>query len=399
MPLFRRDPKEKFVKAVERSLRRLGYSESLTYDEELFAYRLTGDRLIMLGNIYGHFQSLPQQEGDQYLGVALAGLLQEADAPRTLDEARERLFPGIRDRAYLESARMMAELGGHPPIPIPHQPLGSTVSALLILDSPASMMTVNEEQLASWGVEFDEALAVASRNLLSLSGDATWGRVVDGTYASMWNDDYDVSRLLLTEVVDEVARDLGIAGDPVAFIPHRNLLILTGSDDGGALQAAMELTEQNLDQPSPVSARPIVRKAGRWEDFVVPDDHPAAPGLERLHKADLALAHGAIVPIIQQVVGDGIFVASCILGEKDGVVSSTTSWSEGAPALIPKTDRILFFRSQEETWMVAWEDAEPVIGGMLEPTAYYPTRFRVSAFPTDEQLAAMPQIEGWQDRG
>ena len=197
MPLFRSDPREKFVKAVERSLRRLGYSDSLTYDEELFAYRLTGDRLIMLGNIHGHYQSLPQQEGDQYLGVALAGLLQEADTPKTLEEARERLFPGIRDRAYLESARMMAELGGNPPIPIPHQPLGSTVAALLILDSPTSMMTVNEEQLAGWGVEFDEALAVASRNLLSLSRDATWGRVVDGTYASMWNDDYDVSRLLL----------------------------------------------------------------------------------------------------------------------------------------------------------------------------------------------------------
>ena len=399
MPLFRRDPQTKFVKTAEQAIRGLGYDDALTFDEELFAFRLAGDRLIMLGNIHGHYQSLPQAEGGEYLTAALAGLLQEADTPKTFDEARHRLFPGVRDRAYMESARLMSELGGNPPIPIPHRPLGSTMVALLVVDSPISMMTVNEQHLSDWGSTFDDALATATQNLLIRSADATWGRVADGVYASIWNDDYDASRLLVGEVVDEVARDLGIAGDPVAFVPHRNLLILTGSDDVAGLIAAMGLTEENLDKPSQISARPIVRREGQWEGFELARDHPAAPGLRRLQQADLALAHGALVPLIQQIVGDEIFAANFLLAEKDDVLYSSTAWSEGVPAIIPKTDRILFFRSQEETWMVEWDEAARVVGDLLEPTGYYPTRFRVSSFPTDEQLAAMRLLEGWQSEG
>ena len=397
MPIFSRDPKAKFVKAAEKTLRSLGYTDTLTYDEELFAFRLSANRTIMLGNIFGRYESVPEPEASEYMRTALAGLLQEADVPKSFEEARARLFPGVRDRAFMESARLIAELGAKPLDPIPHRALGSTIVAVLVLDSPASIMTVNQEHLTGWGVTFDEALAVASENLLPASRDATWGRVTEGVYASTWNDDYDTSRLLLDEVVDEVIADLGITGDPVAMVPHRNLLILTGSEDGPGLQAAMSLTEESLDQPSQISARPIARRGGVWEDLQVPDNHPAAPGIHRLHQADLALSHGALVPLIQQLVGDGVFAANCILAEKDGVISTSTAWSVGVPALIPKADRILFFRSQDESWMVDWDEAERVVGDLLQPTDYYPARFRVESFPTEAQLAAMPTIDGWRD--
>ncbi len=397
MPLFRKDPREKFVKSAEEGIRRLGYDGPLTFDEDLFAFRMEGDGIVLLGNLYGRYQSLPGSEADEYLAAGLAGLIQEADIPKTFEEARRRLYPGVRDRSTIEAARLMAELGGNPAIPIPHRPLGSTIVALLVLDSPMSMMTVNESHLTDWGVSFDAAMTAALDNLLPMSTDAPWGGVVEGAYASMWNDDYDASRLLLDLVVDEVIADLGITGAPVAFVPHRNLLILTGSEDVPGLQAAMGLTEDNLDQPSQVSGRPIVRGDGGWSDFEVPADHPVAAGLKRLHQADLALAYGATTTLIQQAEGEGIFVANALLSERDGVMTSTASWSDGVPAVIPKTDRIGFFRSNEDIWMVEWDAAIQVVGDLLDPTDYYPTRFRVDSFPTHEQLAVMPHIEDWQD--
>lgn len=395
MPIFTRDPREKFVKAVLGTLRSIGYDD-VAYDENLFAIRVAGDRTLMLGNIYGHYQTLSGPDAENYLTGALVGLVQEAEMPRSFDEARTRLHPGVRDRTFVESARLMAEMSSEPFTPIPYRPLGSTIVATLLIDAPTSIMTVNEENLRDWTTGFDEAMAAAVANLLPKSTDATWGRVIDGVYASMWNDDYDASRLLLDAVVDELVRDLGIEGDPVAFVPHRNLLILTGSEDVNGLNTAMQLAEENLDHPGQISARPIVRRKGSWDDFEVAADHPVAAGIDRLKQADLALAHGAVVPLIQQLVGEDLYVASCILTEKDGVIYTTTAWSEGAPALIPKTDRILFYRSEEESWMVEWEAAEQVVGDLFQPTDYYPARLRVGSFPTADQFAAMPQIEDWQ---
>lgn len=397
MPLFNRDPKAKFAKKAEQVVRSLGYADSLAYDEELFAFRLAGDRTIMLGNIYGHHQTLSGDSADHYLTGALAGLLQDAQTPKTFEEARPRLFPSVRDRTFLESARLLAAAGSGPAPDMPLRELGSNLVSLLVIDAPTSIMTVNADHLSDWGVGFDEAMVAARDNLLAQSQDAVWGRVIDGVYASMWNDDYDVSRLLLDEVIDEVDRDLGLNGDPVAFVPHRNLLILTGADDDAGLQAAMELTEEKLDQPSQVSARPLVRRDGVWRDLELDSDRPAAAGLRRLLQADLALAHGALTPLIQQLVGEDVFVANAILAEKDGEVISSAAWSDGVPSLLPKTDRILFFRSQEETWMVDWKEAERVVGDLLEPTDYYPPRVRVERFPTDEQLGAMEQVENWRD--
>ena len=275
MALFKKkDPKQQFVKAVEAVLRRLGAAGPVEYDEDLFALRLSDDRTIMLGNLFGRWQSLPKSEAVAYLDTAVAGLLSEAEQPRTFDEARERLLPGVRDRATIEATRWMAELGGSAPVAIPYRPLGGSVLATVVLDSPTTMMMLNQSQLDDWGVGFDEALDAAIANLDAATDVAKWAKLAPGTHVSLWHDDYDVSRILVPKVFEV----LEIAGDPVVFVPHRNRLIVTGSDDVGGLAVAMSRTETELDQPSQVSALPLVRRDGEWIEFEIPPDHPAAAG-------------------------------------------------------------------------------------------------------------------------
>lgn len=394
MPLFRRkDPKDTFVKTAEKTLRQLGATGSITYDDDLFAFRMEGDRTVMLGNLFGRWQALSGREADDYLATALHGLLVEADQPKTLDEARSRLFPGVRDRATIESARWMAELSGSTPVAIPHRLLGASILAVMVIDSPSTMMMVNDQHLEDWDTGFDEAFGIALANLREATGVAQWGQVGGSVYASLWNDDYDASRLLIDTVIDP----LEIVGDPVAFVPHRNRLLVTGADDPPGLALAMDLTERELDQPSQVSAVPLVRRDGVWSDLELPAEHPAAAGLHRLRAADRSLAYGATTPIIQSVVGDGMYVANSILAEKDDVIVSSATWVDGGPSIIPEVDRVLFFRDQETNWMVAWDDVVSHVGDLMQPTDFYPTRYRVESFPTAEQLAAMPLIEGWQE--
>ena len=91
------------------------------------------------------------------------------------------------------------------------------------------------------------------------------------------------------------------------------------------------------------------------------------------------------------MLGDDVFVANSILAERDGIITSACTWIE-APCVIPETDRVMFFRSQEENWLVAWDDVRSHVGHLMTPTDFYPPRYRVEGFPTADQLAAMPVI-------
>ena len=87
------------------------------------------------------------------------------------------------------------------------------------------------------------------------------GQEEAGSDAGMVGD-VSRSRILVVDdepdVISTLIESLEITGDPVAFVPHRNLLILTGADDHDGLAAAMSRTEEELDQPSQVSAVPLV---------------------------------------------------------------------------------------------------------------------------------------------
>ena len=199
-----------------------------------------------------------------------------------------------------------------------------------------------------------------------------------------------------------VATNLGLLGifKYLGFFVDSAVTALTGLgvtvSDTTTLSIAMELTERELDQPSQISAVPLVRRNGTWADLELPDDHPAAPALRRLQAADRSLAYGSTTPLIQSVVGDGTYVANSILAEKDDVIVSSATWVDGGPSIIPEVDQILFFKDQETNWMVAWHDVVAHVGDLMQPTDFYPTRFRVESFPTADQLAAMPLVEDWR---
>lgn len=109
--------------------------------------------------------------------------------------------------------------------------------------------------------------------------------------------------------------------------------------------------------------------------------------------ADRSLAYGATTPLIQSVLGEGVFVANSILAEKDGVITSAATWID-ASCIIPETDRVLFFRTKEENRPVAWDDLVATVGDLMTPTDFCPPRHRVEAFSAPGRLASMPTVSG-----
>ena len=68
-------------------------------------------------------------------------------------------------------------------------------------------------------------------------------------------------------------------------------------------------------------------------------------------------------------------------------------WTDGIDSLLPKTDLIMI-GNVEGSAAYEWDRVAEVAGHMLEAVEdLYPTRYRVSQIPTDEQLRQIGQYD------
>ncbi len=98
MALFKKkDLKEQFLAAVKKVLRRLGVDGPIEYDEDLFAFRISGERTIMLGNLFGRWRSLSKADAGAYL----ARVEPAAHRPRPASDARRAEWFAVDDLPQL----------------------------------------------------------------------------------------------------------------------------------------------------------------------------------------------------------------------------------------------------------------------------------------------------------
>jgi hypothetical protein len=100
----------------------------------------------------------------------------------------------------------------------------------------------------------------------------------------------------------------------------------------------------------------------------------------------------------QQQLGDDwpeYFVASYMLGRTDGWPGaiSLCSWGHAVPALLPETDLITLadWKKREVVGLADFGTVREVVGDLMTPLGVYPERYKVTAFPSAEQLDAIAQ--------
>ena len=95
--------------------------------------------------------------------------------------------------------------------------------------------------------------------------------------------------------------------------------------------------------------------------------------------------------------GKDHFVANYTLNRLEtGSYESICVWSKTVPTLLPKTDFIAFFDPtrpgpQRKLGRAKWDEVMRIAGDLFLDTQMFPSRFYVSKFPTDEQLATVVQ--------
>jgi hypothetical protein len=207
----------------------------------------------------------------------------------------------------------------------------------------------------------------------------------------MCGDGYEACRLLLLDRITA----LEVKGDHVAMVPNRDTLLVTGTDDVLGLQIMAELGRKAMQEPRAISAIPLRLVDAEWQDWMPPADHPAFGSFNELRLTFLAEEYEEqkqLLDSLHEKQGVDEFVASYeLMKHRDtGDLRSMAVWTEGVVSLLPEADMVFFHRPDtEETVEAMWADVVRVVPDLLEATEYYPPRWRVSGFPTEEQLAAM----------
>jgi hypothetical protein len=388
--------RDQFAGLMADAIRKAGDTTGLRYDADEF--RLVVEHgptnMLYLTNAYAEYCASPKAGRLAVLRrFVRTWCSHRKDLPDSFEDARHDLLPGVRSRSYFELAPLRLRAEGTGETVWPYRVLAGCLGVGLIYDLPDSMHQIQQDTLNGWNASFDEALAAACENLRRISGQ-DFERPLPGVWLSPWRDNYDASRLAIPDVL----RRYKVKGEMVAAVPHRDVLVLTGSEDEAGLGFLLSLIEERMEQPRPLSESPVQLDGETWLPFRPDSNSPLYERFRLLHIKSRAREYAEqaeVLNALHQKTGEDVFVASyTAIQKKDGKASSYCVWSAGVDTLLPRTDEVLFNKQDAAgkakiTARGAWDKVMEIAGSLCEPCKLYPERRRVRAFPTAEQLAAI----------
>lgn len=387
--LFAPPTKDQFAKLVISEYRRTGDTREHEYDSANFMIRHSGGAETNLTNLYHEYCQEPRKNRKTLLRRVVVGLASAVadELPEDFDDVRADLRPKVWTRGMFASMSLQRRLEGQDDADIPHYPLGSHLVTTVVYDRPSNMQTLSQENFETWGVTYYEALEAACENLLESS--TTFARIGDGFHSSVSGDFYDSARVVLKDLI----ASWDVAGDHIAMVPQRDALFVTGSLDEASLGMMLDLTEATVrEQPRPLCPIPMRLVDGEWEDWMPSTNHPLFPRFKELadqYLGSLYADQKSLLDAIHEKEGTDIFVASY-----SGVRQETTNqlrtycvWGQGIDSLLPKTDLLMLGSGGDKVKICNWDDVAEVAGHLMIDEDMYPVRYRVTDFPTEQQIA------------
>jgi uncharacterized protein YtpQ (UPF0354 family) len=388
--LFGPPSRDKFAKLVIARMRSAGIDYPLEYNVQDFSIDGPKRSRIFLGNVYAEYCRVSSSDRERVLKNAVrTWATMGTQIPDEFEDARPDLMPILRSRSYLEVGLRRVQSEHAAPLEIPHEIVADSLCVMLAYDLPASMTTINDEQLEKWGVTFYEAMEVAKQNLEETT---TTIAQMGSLYIVANGDSYDSSRLLL---IDKVRR-LDLKGDPIVMTPNRESLFIAGADDQEALTIMAALASKELENERSISGLAFRLVGDEWESWLPKESNELWDVFNQMRLQTIGGEYAEQREYLQQKfnsAGRDLFLAqfSGILNQKTGRAESYCVWSKGVPTLLPRTDLIMFSLPGDDgqaklAGKATWSDVERVVGRLLEYQDLYPPRWLVRDFPSDAEL-------------
>ena len=386
-------PIEAFAGIVKAEFERVHPGQSLRYDGERFTLEVETDAgrggTLNLRNLYEDYRAATPGNRP----ASIARLVQSMDgtrfAPESFAAVRERLLPVVREGLYFDWSERMPGRS-----PIVHRPLTELLDVGLVIDHEENIAFVSRADLDRWSESWEALWPIAIANLERKSTEA-FESPSPGVYVSPWRGNHDAARLLLLARV----RALALKGAPVAMVPNRDTLIITGDGDVAGLERMAGLTEEALRAPRPMVAIALRLEGGSWKSFrpgITPAMKEQFQRLELQSMNSLYADQKANLEDSQRRTQEDVFVASFVVfaNGTSGALASTAAWTKGVPTLLPKTDTLSLVdpdgkEGAKGIGIAEWDRVQKVVGPGMRPMGLRPERFRVDSFPGPEQLRAI----------
>lgn len=385
--------KDRFARLLIDAICRAGETRKIAYDASEFRLFVEDqpDRDMPLGDLYSCYRAASADARDAGLkSMVRCWFAADKPIPDCFEDASHDLMPLIEIRWRQELRLLLAETEGVEPASIPYQILGDDFAVVVVYDLPESVRFVDQEALDTWGVTFYEALEVAKENF-RLRDHTFLGREVDdGLYISVTQDGYDASRLLLLDTI----RQFAIKGDCIAMIPSRNMLIVTGSEDQAGQEEMLRLATAELEEPFALSGIALRLDGDDWTPWLPDAAQSVYQQFLRLQIPTIGKGYNTqkeLLDRLHEMKRQNVCVPSYLPLQDDdtGKIAACCVWPKDCVALLPRTDQIAFERNEGDAIVADWDRVVEVVGHLMTPMGIYPERFRVSDFPTEEQLAAI----------
>ncbi|WNG30839.1 hypothetical protein F0U62_47610 [Cystobacter fuscus] len=388
-----RTEREAFAQKAIAALRDEGETRPIRYDAEGFLLEI-GDKdpnTVFLGNFFDEYRATPPEQRHEVLG-RLTHVRSAPTMPEAFADIRPHLMPVVRGRTFFERLRL--EVKGRKDLAtlLSWKPLGGFLAVGLAFDGPDTLRYIGPDELRRWGVSFEEALALALENLRRRSSESL-EPLAPGTCQAPWQDTYAASRLLLEEVV----RRCPVRGEPVVLVPHRDLLLITGSDDEDGLSRVASMSLDALLAPRAMDGRALRLTSGTWVPFMPERLSNAWKDFRQLELFSRARDYDEQTRQLDkhyQDTGEDVFVAAFTpYQDEHGRSLSYAVWQKGMTTLLPRADLIFFVDPAQgdrapPMGVARWEDVAKTTGALGTPLeGFYPERYRVRDFPSDELIA------------
>jgi hypothetical protein len=403
--LIGRYHKNRFAQRVRDGLIAAGETRPVRYDEAAFALRIPSneqdgpDNAVFLHNVFAAYRTSARRDRPKTFERIITSITEIRDpTPATFDAAADHLLPQVRPLSEQGLWLLHGQVDGQVIPESPYRVIAPGIAAWLAYDRPESMMRISASQIAKWGIDFDHAFTIAVGNLRARSAKR-FAQVADGLYVSDWADKYDTSRILLTDVIGALA----VRGAPVVMLPNRDVLLVTGSDDADGLRAMVDAARQILDQPRPLGAVALSLIAGEWHAFAPDATMPGVGAFYELQEVDsgrLYAEQKLLLDRLHEKLDRDIFVASHLIKRTDPgdhFLASLAIWAPNVDALLPRT-QTLALGHRKRLITAPWDTVVQVAGEHLVPMGWWPERYRVRSFPSDDQIEALLGKPGVESR-
>jgi uncharacterized protein YtpQ (UPF0354 family) len=392
---FRGDsPQDQFAKLLLDRLKQGGETHEVAYDRESFTLcRAEDDQTFYLGNAMAEYERASEEDRENVIRVFLSTwFTSQFTLPATLDDARTDVLVTVRDRSYFEvdiplcSEKLSLADG------LIYSEFAECLAVAPVYDMPTSIRSLSAEDLEAWDVTLYEVIELAKQNLREMTQEcAQLGEL----YVFSSGDSHDAARMLLVDVMER----LEVSGAPIAMVPNREMLLVTGEDNDEGLQAMVAMAQEGLDHERRISSTAFRLESGNWSPWLPPEGHPLRMAFHLMRvqgqMGDYERQEELLRKRDAANCGTMFYSRFSAMQGEDGAIRTYAIWPGSGTASLPCVDYVMFMASGPDGMpshlaaVAAWDEVEQLAGDLMTAEDCYPARYRVHDFPDGEILASL----------